>query len=142
MNTLYEITSKTTMLGSISLILLVTGIAFLIASIVIFILLDIPHSIKVLTGIGANKDIAKINKDNKNGSGLSVTDKSIKAALSWNISGRLDRVPNLDYGKEETQLLVEETTLLDEEETQLLSDVEKDFEMEEDIIITGTEEKI
>ena len=141
MNSLNEITSKTSMLGSISLILMVTGIAFLIASIVVFFALDIPHSIKVLSGVGSSKDIEKLYENSKKGI-LSNTNKSVMAALSWNTSGRLDRVSNINYGSEETQLLAEETALLVEEETVVLSSNETDFKLEEDIIITGTEEKI
>ena len=151
------ITEQTQLFQGVAIILLVTAIALLIASVVLFIVFNIPHSFRVLTGMGMNKEISRASADNRTRQ---------KATLNWNTSGSLNKkVENettilvseetvilcdedattvLD-SEETTVLGTEETTLLGTEETTLLSDYEDGeslFEMEDDIKITGSDKHI
>lgn len=155
------ITEQTQLFQSIAVILLALAIVFLIASIVIFIVFKIPHSFRVLTGMGMNKEMSRAAAGDR---------KRQKATLNWGASDSLNkRIENETtiledeetmiltgadattllgseettvLGSEETTLLgSEETTLLGTEETTLLSDYEANnsmFEMEDDIKITGS----
>ena len=97
------ITEQTQLFQSIAIILLVITIALFIASVVIFIVFKIPHSFRVLTGIGMNKEISKTSADNRTRQ---------KATLSWNTSGALNKKVEV----------ANETTILEPEETTILSD--------------------
>ena len=99
------ITEQTQLFQSIAIILLVITIALFIASIVIFIVFKIPHSFRVLTGIGMNKEISKTNSDNRTRQ---------KATLSWNTSGALNKKAPVEN----------ETTILESNETTILSDMD------------------
>ena len=98
---------------SLAIIFLVIAIALFIAAVVIFIVFKIPHSIRVLTGVGRGKEINKISTDNKKGQ-IRVPSGEHKAIVSWNTSALLKK-KNAKSG-------TEETTLLSNDETQLLSD--------------------
>ncbi len=159
------ITEQTQLFQSIAVILLALAIVFLIASIVIFIVFKIPHSFRVLTGMGMNKEMSRAAAGDR---------KREKATLNWNTSGSLNKKVEFEttiLTEEETMILAEgdatavlgseettvlgtdettvlasdETTLLGTEETTLLSDYEAQnslFEMEDDIKITGTNKQI
>ncbi|MDC7280699.1 hypothetical protein NXH64_14445 [Butyrivibrio fibrisolvens] len=151
------ITEQTQLFQSIAVILLALAIVFLIASIVIFIVFNIPHSFRVLTGMGMNKEMSRAAAGDR---------KRQKATLNWNTSGSLNKnvenettiledeetviLSSVDatavLETEETTVLgCEETTLLGTEETTLLSDYEANnslFEMEDDIKITGSNKHI
>ncbi len=160
-----KISEQMTFYQTLSVVLLALAVIFTIAAIVVWFVLKIPHSFKVLTGIGAGRELQKIKSDTKAGlANKSVTDN--KAVLNWTTSSfsnpaSAEVVP--PKGFEETQLLTdvydgsEETQLLSEvisdtEETQLLSDIEDrasespainiDFEVEEEIKITGSNESL
>ena len=126
-----EISEKITYYRTISIILGVTTIVFTIAAIIIWFRLGVFHSIKVLLGMGIDKEIQKISEDTKLGNTYSKQSHS-KATLSWNTSGLLR------HDEEETCLLdTDETQLLDEGTTLLEPINSDDFEIEEEIIMTG-----
>ena len=159
------ITEQTQLFQSIAVILLVVAITLFIASIVIFIVFKIPHSFRVITGMGMDREISKasaVSRDRK------------KATLNWNTSGDLNKKVENEttiledeettilcdgdattilesqettlLGTDETTVLgSDETTVLGTEETTLLSDLQDDngfFEMEDDIKITGSNKQI
>ena len=102
--------------------------------------LDIPHSIRVLTGLGAAKSIDELTEGAKHGLMRNSSSK-LQASLNWNTSAKLDRtVPKVQQEALETELLSPETELLFPEtpETEIL----EGFKIEEDIIITGTDKKL
>lgn len=128
--------------------MIVLSISFGILAIVLWFVFKIPHSIKVLTKIGASKDIQSFGNVNIR--------RTSNAVLTWNTSEMLDKNPEESkveaYDDEATILLEEETALLQvespedvetgaEKETGLESPKENDkgFEIQEEIIITGTE---
>jgi hypothetical protein len=142
------ITEQTQLFQSIAIILLGVAIMLFIVSVVFFIVFKIPHSFRVLTGIGISKEIKKAAVDNS---------ARKRATLSWNTSGSLnqaadDKETTVLEEMETTVLGEEETTVLTEEEinaglaeTTLLSDYEDEnslFEMEDDIKITGSNKQI
>ncbi len=184
--TVETVTEKIQQLTNISVVLLAVSVALFIAAIIVFIVFKIPHSIRVLTGMGKGKEINRINHDARSGQARTYT-ANHRATVSWNnserlsiseklsISGKLNKAAAATddeattllvddeattlltseetillsddsttlLGAEETTLLSDDsTTLLGEEETTLLSDLtplgkDSDFEMEEDIKITG-----
>ena len=151
------ITEQTQLFQGVAIILLAAAILMLIATIVIFIVFNIPHSFRVLTGMGMNKEMSRAAAGDR---------KRQKATLNWNTSGSLNKnvenettiledeetviLSSVDatavLETEETTVLgCEETTLLGTEETTLLSDYEANnslFEMEDDIKITGSNKHI
>ena len=141
-----KISQQTSLFNNLSIIFLVLAIIFAIAAIVVWFVFKIPHSFRVITGIGAGREIQKIKTDTKSG----VAPKSVdgnKAILTWNTSEifnkKVDIVTESD-GSEETMLL---SDIEDADATQLLSEVEKEkvidkngFEIEEEIKFTGAEE--
>lgn len=151
------ITEQTQLFQGIAIILLAAAILMLIATIVIFIVFNIPHSFRVLTGMGMNKEMSRAAAGDR---------KRQKATLNWNTSSSLNKnvenettiledeetviLSSVDatavLETEETTVLgCEETTLLGTEETTLLSDYEANnslFEMEDDIKITGSNKHI
>lgn len=141
-----NVTEQMKFYQTLGLSLLIIAIVFTIMAIVFFFLLKIPHSIKVLTGMGVEKEIRKISSTTKTGMEY-VGQKHQKAALSWNTSGLLK---NSTSESEETVLLseVEATTVLDsgneDEGTVLLSETNipasgsvAGFEIEDEIVITN-----
>lgn len=131
-----SVAEQTQFYQSLGIILLVVALAMVIASIVIFIIFKIPHSIRVLTGMGHGK------KDT-----VRKTPRESKATVSWNTSELLknksseeDATTVLD--SDETTILENdgETTILDQnvvsDETTVL------FEMEDDIRIAGSNQRI
>ena len=128
--------------------MIVLAICFGILAIVLWFVFKIPHSIKVLTKIGASKDIQSF--------GNVRVSRTSNAVLNWNTSEMLDKNPEENIPEsyeDEATILLEETILLQEEseqdfetsveekETGIESPKEKDkgFEIQEEIIITGTE---
>ncbi len=100
-----EITEQTQLFQSIAIILLVLAITLLIASIVFFIVFKIPHSIRVLTGLGVKRE-AKRNS-------LKERDKD-KAKISWSTSNLMKKTEENDNA----------TTVLNSEETVVLSNID------------------
>ena len=150
------ITEQTQLFQSIAVILFALAIVFLIASIVIFIVFKIPHSFRVLTGMGMNKEISKAAAGDR---------KRQKATLNWGTSGPLnsdeetmllaDSDATTVLGCDETTVLgcdettvlgcdettvlgCDETTVLDSDETTVLTGINDIFQMEDDIKITGS----
>ncbi|MBP5598151.1 MAG: hypothetical protein J6Y02_22475 [Pseudobutyrivibrio sp.] len=128
--------------------MIVLAICFGILAIVLWFVFKIPHSIKVLTKIGASKDIQSF--------GNVRVSRTSNAVLNWNTSEMLDKNPEENIPEsyeDEATILLEETILLQEEnehdfetsveekETGIESPKENDkgFEIQEEIIITGTE---
>lgn len=93
------ITEQTQLFQSLAIILMVVAIAFFIAAIIIFIVFKIPHSFRVLTGVGLNKEINKAASGERNRQ---------KAALTWGTSGALTKRVDDDA----TSLLVEDETII------------------------------
>ncbi|MBR1534303.1 MAG: hypothetical protein IJ639_08060, partial [Ruminococcus sp.] len=58
MSALKVLSHQMELLNNISIVLLVASISFLVASIVIWFMLNISHSIRVLTKMGANKELS------------------------------------------------------------------------------------
>lgn len=161
------ITEQTQLFQSLAIILMVVAIALFIAAIIIFIVFKIPHSFRVLTGVGLNKEINKAASGERNRQ---------KAALTWGTSGALTKrvdddatsllvedetiilcnddattVLESNFDSEATTVLdapagSEETTVLgnfsDSEETTVLSEAPIGFEIEDDIRITGSNQQI
>lgn len=121
---------QTQLFNNIAIVLAVTAITFLIVAVVLWFVFDIAHSIRVLTRIGTNKDVA-ITK-------TPGVQKS-NAVLNWNTSEMLKT--KKVYECPETEILDSSTELLNNE-TQLLTEVPSGFEIEEDIVITGTDRTI
>ncbi|SDB51892.1 hypothetical protein SAMN02910298_02653 [Pseudobutyrivibrio sp. YE44] len=167
MNGLDEILSHTSRLENLSVVLLVISISCFIGGVVLWFVLDIAHSIRVLTGLGAAKSIDKLSEGAKQGR-MRNTSTKLQASLNWNTSTKLDRsissplsqVFDTELLGGETELLSPETELLSPEtellslETEVLNQplinadqnskqVENPgFNIEEDIIITGTDKKL
>ncbi len=121
----------------LGILLIVVAIVFAIAAVVLWIVLDISHSIRVITGVGMDKELRKIREKSKSGKGL----KSERAGqvIAWNTSGLLK--------KEKSARLDESTTVIeeyefDEEATTVLEEINEDFVIEDEIRITGTDKKI
>ncbi len=161
------ITEQTQLFQSLAMILLIVAIALLIASVVIFIVFKIPHSFRVITGMGLNKEMKKATSAERNRQ---------KATLTWNTSeilaNQADNEATMVLAEEETILLCddnattllnemrgseettvlseasgsEETTVLNEkndsDETTVLSNNDSFFAMEDDIKITGSNKSI
>ena len=161
------ITEQTQLFQSLAMILLIVAIALLIASVVIFIVFKIPHSFRVITGMGLNKEMKKATSAERNRQ---------KATLTWNTSeiltNQVDNEATMVLAEEETILLrddnattllnemrgseettvlseasgSEETTVLNEkndsDETTVLSNNDSFFAMEDDIKITGSNKSI
>ena len=125
-----NIVQQTQLFNSISIVLMVTAITFLVVAMILWFVFDIKHSIKVLARIGANKETVSYRTP-----GL----QSNKAVLSWNTSEMLKT--KKVYEAQETEILDAATEILNDE-TQLLTDSSSGFEMEEDIVMTGTDKTI
>ena len=137
-----EISEHVNMYNTLSKVFIVISVLFAVIAIVLWIKLRIMHSIKVLLGMGVDKEIRQISEDTRLGNTYSKQSHS-KAVLSWNTSGLLakqeveETTLLEDVQDEETQLLSEmETTVLDTNNT-VTSVSSDDFEIEEEIIITG-----
>ncbi|MBE5904972.1 MULTISPECIES: hypothetical protein [Pseudobutyrivibrio] len=135
MTSLNEVSGQTEFLNTMSLILMIISVTFLVAAIVLWFVLKIPHSFKVLTGVGAGKSISKLKEGSKNGTAAYYVNTDVHASLNWNTSARLDNrvLPNED--DEGTVVLNEDTVLLSED-TVVLSNNDG-FEINEDIIYTN-----
>ena len=158
-----KISEQMALYQSISVVLLVLAVIFTIAAVVVWFVFKIPHSFKVLTGIGAGRELEKIKSDTRAGiANISVNDN--RAVLNWNTTGYTKPAATVAgnmSGSEETELLQdvydgsEETQLLTDldlssEETVLLSDLIGDdekttvlnsgFEIEEEIKFTGADQ--
>ena len=76
------ITQQINHYNNLALVLLVASISMLVSAVVLFIALNIPHSIRVLTGMGMSKEINRISKDAKDGKSRAASSR--KATVSWN----------------------------------------------------------
>ena len=178
------IAEQTSFYETLALVLLILAIFFAVTAIVLCIVLKVPHAIRVLTGMGVDKEIRQISQETQMGNSYSKQSHN-KATLTWNTAGRLDRKPEDDetqrleddgtallqpaqqFGKQTYQ--GDETQLLDPEATTVLSSTDgfeidndattvlgaalnfdsdattvlgdSDFEIEEEIIITGNQTK-
>jgi hypothetical protein len=110
-----EIAEKISFYENLSLILIILAIVFAIISIVLFFVLKVSRSIRVLSGMGVDKEIRKISEDTQLGNSYSKQSHS-KAALNWTTSDM--RNPN--PATEETQLLDDANGTYAGDETQLL----------------------
>ncbi|SDI35738.1 hypothetical protein SAMN05421493_11245 [Pseudobutyrivibrio sp. 49] len=106
------ITEQTQLFQGIAIILLVVAIALFIASIVIFIVFNIPHSFRVLTGMGMNKEMSRAASGER---------KRAKATLSWGSSDNLNKNAAISISSALNNAEEDATTLLADEETTLLS---------------------
>jgi len=125
--TTINVTEHTAFYENLALTFLILAIIFAIVAIVLCIVLKVPHSIRVLTGMGVGKEIRQISADTQQGNSYSKQSHN-KAALTWNTSGLLKKKDDsddtvlLDTGEEnsdETQLL-SENLMQNSDETQLL----------------------
>ena len=146
------ITERISFYENLSRVLIILAIVFAILSIVLWFVLKIGRSIRVLSGMGVDKEIRKISKDTQLGKSYSKQSHS-KAALSWTTSD----ISKNNSSFEDTQILDENETVLltldeaqslDEEATVLLSEDETQllaqnalFEIEEEIVITSNQSK-
>lgn len=116
------ITEQTQLYQNIAIVLLVVAILLFITSVVLFIVLKIPHSFRVLTGMGINKELSKesAGRDKK------------KAILTWGASGTLTKKIENDA-----------TTLLDDDATTLLGDTDATTVLgggDETTLLSGSDE--
>ena len=121
-----SIAEQTGVYQSLGIILLVVAVTMLIAAVVIFVVFKIPHSIRVLTGMGGKKGKVR------------TTPRDNKATVSWNTS---ELLKNKSTNEDATTVLdSDETTILEPEvsgdETTVL------FEIEDDIRIAGSNQII
>ena len=94
--------------STLSIILLIIAVVFFVTAVVLWFVFKIPHSFRVLTGAGVDKEIRQISSATKSGVGY-VDNSKNKAVISWNTSGMLNRTQQ----DEETALLIEdEATML------------------------------
>ena len=144
------ITEQTQFYDNLSILLLLVAIVLVVAAVVIFIVFDIPHSFRVLTGVGAGR---KSKKDS-----LKERDKE-KAKISWGTSKLLKKEENEDattvLSNDETVVLIDSdattvlmdndaTTVLASDETTVLNTGNENlvFQMQDDIKITGSDKNI
>lgn len=149
--TVETITEKINQYNNIAFVLLVASIAMLVSAIVLFITLNIPHSIRVLTGMGMSKEINKISSDAKNGK-VRASASNHKAVVSWNNSGNLSgnnaKLPDLPdipmaLGSEATTVLGPDdptTILAEDEQTTILASEETTVLAPEETTILTSEE--
>ena len=132
-----SVMNEAAMYSNLALIFLVIAVTCGISAIVMWFVFDIPHSIVVLTGMRTKSSMKKLASGQR-------TTSSEKAVISWNTSGALTAAAATDPILEP----VEATVLLDQETELLDSSVDLNtyrpngFEMEEDIIITGSDKSI
>ena len=122
----------------LGIVFIVIAIIFAILAIVLWRMLNISHSFKVVTGVGIDKELKKIKEDSINVSGHYHNSGS-KQIITWNTSGLLKR--------DKSSELEESTTILEEvsdsnEQTTVLEPDQYGFVIEEDIRITGIDKKI
>lgn len=116
----------------VSVALIIVAIIFAILTTVLWFVLNILHSLRVLTGLGVSKEMKKIKSDASYGSNQAVRGGQ-RASLTWNTSGLLKKTEVIDSEMETTVL---------EPETTVLEDSIQGFVIEEDIRLTGTDRKI
>ncbi len=128
------ITEQTQLFQNIALVLLIVCIAFVIASVVFFIVFKIPHSFRVLTGMGMNKEMSKSAK--------ASSDRK-RATLSWGASDSLSKMHKDSFNVSEAfkqNEAFEETTILEDEQTILLSDFDATTLLNDETTLLGSEE--
>ncbi len=116
----------------ISLTLIIVAIIFAILTTVLWFVLNILHSLRVLIGFGVSKEVKRIKSDSSYGSKQQLS-AGQHASITWNTSGLLKKTEVIDSNME-TTVLEPETTVLDESI--------QGFVIEEDIRLTGTDQKI
>ena len=122
----------------LGMVFIAIAVVFAIIAIILWRVLNISHSIKVVTGVGIDKELKKIKEEAKDGSRY-YQNKGTKPIITWNTSGLLKR--------DKSGELEEKTTLLEEiddsdMQTTVLDPKEYGFVIEEDIRITGTDKSI
>ena len=152
---------------TLSVVLLAAAISCGVIAVIFWFLFRIPHAFAVLTGIGARKEIAALEKaSSTEGMHHTVSLKKGKAAISWNTSRILKKSAEtttpLPSGDEEATTLLSSTektvvleqnmqdpdsTPLDPEATTLLDEqavapLPKGFRLEQDKVYTDAGEKI
>lgn len=137
-NSVDTINKQATEYQQLGILFIVISVLFAIAAILLWIVLDVRHSIRVLTGVGMDKEIRKIRETSKSGKGL--RDEKSRQVIAWNTSGLLkkERSARLD---EEATTVLDDIELMDEETT-VLEEISEDFVIEEEIKITGTNKNI
>ncbi|MBP5326006.1 MAG: hypothetical protein J6Y86_11005 [Pseudobutyrivibrio sp.] len=135
MTSLNNLSGQTEFLNTMSLVLMIISVTFLVAAIVLWFVLKIPHSFKVLTGVGSGKSISKLKEGSKSGTAYYVN-TDVHASLNWNTSSKLDNRAFVNKNDDETVILNEDTVLLNEE-TVVLNNSNDGFEINEDIIFTN-----
>ena len=122
----------------LGMVFIAIAVVFAIIAIILWRVLNISHSIKVVTGVGIDKELKKIKEEAKDGSRY-YQNKGTKQIITWNTSGLL----KWDKSGE----LEEKTTVLEEiddsdMQTIVLDPKEYGFVIEEDIRIAGTDKSI
>ena len=122
----------------LGMVFIAIAVVFAIIAIILWRVLNISHSIKVVTGVGIDKELKKIKEEAKDGSRY-YQNKGTKQIITWNTSGLL----KWDKSGE----LEEKTTVLEEiddsdMQTTVLDPKEYGFVIEEDIRIAGTDKSI
>ena len=119
---------------TVSTLLQITAILLIVAAIVLWFLLDVPHAFSSFFRLHSKKALRQIHE--RSLSGRDITSRSlnrVKAVISWgNSSGDLSGNPT-------TVLPVNKTTI-DSESTIVLP--RTDFVMRKHLIQSGTEEEI
>ncbi|SDB40034.1 hypothetical protein SAMN02910298_01953 [Pseudobutyrivibrio sp. YE44] len=93
--------------STLAIILMVIAIVLFVAAIVMWFVFKIPHSFRVLTGAGVDKEIRQLSSATKTGTGYVDSSKK-KAVISWNTSTNL----NVNMQEDETELLMDDSTLV------------------------------
>ena len=137
-NSVDTINKQATEYQQLGILFIVISVLFAIAAILLWIVLDVRHSIRVLTGVGMDKEIRKIRETSKSGKGL--RDEKSRQVIAWNTSGLLKREKSARLDEEATTVL-DDIELMDEETT-VLEEISEDFVIEEEIKITGTNRNI
>ncbi len=106
--------------STLSIVLMAIAIVLLVAAIVMWFIFKIPHSFRVLTGAGVEKEIRQLSSATKSGAGYIDNGKN-KAVISWNTSTNL----NTKTQDDETELLINNSqytmnNLVDNEATMVL----------------------
>lgn len=137
MNSVDLINRQVTEYQQLAVLLIVVAIVFAIATVALWFVLDIYHAIRVITGVGMDKELRKIRESSKSGTGTAQVNPG--TVVTWNTSGllRRDKSKKLDH---QTRVLEENEFL--EEATTILEEISEDFVIEEDIKITGTDQNI
>lgn len=134
-----QINQQAAQTRQLGFVLIIIAIVFAIVAVILWKILEISHSIKVITGVGVGKELKKIKEESQSGSGLYQGNR-LKSVITWNTSGLLKRDHSSQLSDEQTTVL-EECNLSDEQTT-VLEESQYGFVIEEEIRITGTDKQI